>query len=150
MDKNFGRGKIIDEIYKVYARPHIVNPIFMIDHPIELSPLAKQKTDDERYVERLQLLCVGGNELCNGFSELNDPQEQEARFKEQERLHQGGDDEAMPYDSDFITALKHGLPPTAGLGMGIDRLVKLLMDADNLKEVILFPTLKNENPIKKS
>jgi len=150
LDKNFGRGKIIDEIYKVYARPHIVNPIFMIDHPIELSPLAKQKTDDERYVERLQLLCVGGNELCNGFSELNDPQEQEARFKEQERLHQGGDDEAMPYDSDFITALKHGLPPTAGLGMGIDRLVKLLMDADNLKEVILFPTLKNENPIKKS
>lgn len=142
MDKSFGRGKIIDEIYKTYARPKIVNPLFIIDHPVELSPLAKNKKDDPRYVERMQLLCVGGNELCNGFSELNDPIEQERRFKEQERLQQGGDDESMPYDQDFITALKHGMPPTAGLGMGIDRLVKLLTNSDNLKEVILFPTLK--------
>ncbi len=140
--KNDGRGKIIDEIYKTYARPHIVNPIFMIDHPVELSPLAKQRQDDPRYVERVQLLCVGGNELCNGFSELNDPIEQENRFKEQERLQEAGDDESMPYDEDFVTALKHGMPPTAGLGMGIDRLVKLLTDSENLKEVILFPTLK--------
>lgn len=116
----------------------------MIDHPVELSPLAKQRPDNPKYVERLQLLCAGGNELCNGFSELNDPVEQENRFKEQERLHEEGDEESMPYDKDFITALKHGMPPTAGLGMGIDRLVKLLVNAKNLKEVILFPTLKPE------
>lgn len=144
IDSKTGRGKLIDEIYKKYARPHIVDPIFMIDHPVELSPLAKQKADDNRYVERVQLLCVGGNELCNGFSELNDPIEQEERFKEQERLMSAGDDESMPYDKDFVTALKHGMPPTAGLGMGIDRLVKLLVGADSLKEVILFPTLKND------
>lgn len=144
VDKNTGRGKLIDEIYKTYARPKIVNPIFMIDHPVELSPLAKAKESDPRYVERMQLVCVGGNELCNGFSELNDPIDQEARFKEQERLGGAGDEESMPYDEDFVCALKHGMPPTAGLGMGIDRLVKLLMNAQNLKEVILFPTLKPE------
>ncbi len=142
IDKNTGRGKLIDEIYKVYARPKIINPIFMIDHPVELSPLAKRKPNDPRYVERLQLLCVGGNELCNGFSELNDPIDQEERFREQERLEAAGDDESMPFDEDYVTALKHGLPPTAGLGMGIDRLIKLLMNSENLKEVILFPTLK--------
>jgi lysyl-tRNA synthetase, class II len=145
IDKNTGRGKLIDEIYKTHARPKIINPIFMTDHPIELSPLAKRKTDDPRYAERFQLLCVGGNELCNAFSELNDPLDQEARFKEQEKLRELGDVEGMRYDEDFVTALKHGMPPTTGLGMGIDRLVKLMCNADNLKEVILFPTLKPEN-----
>ncbi len=139
-----GRGKIIDEIYKKYARPFIVNPVFMIDHPTELSPLAKSKAEDPRYVERFQLVCVGGNELCNAFSELNDPIDQEARFKEQEALREAGDEEGMCYDADFITALKHGMPPTSGLGMGIDRLVKLLVNAKNLKEVILFPILRPE------
>ncbi|MDO8499514.1 MAG: lysine--tRNA ligase [bacterium] len=144
VDKTMGRGKLIDEIYKALVRPKIVHPIFMIDHPVELSPLAKAKADDPRYVERMQLVCAGGNELCNAFSELNDPIDQENRFKEQERLSAGGDEEGMPYDEDFVTALKHGMPPTAGLGMGIDRLVKLLVDAKNLKEVILFPTLRPE------
>ena len=142
VDPGTGRGKLIDEIYKAYARTKIINPIFMIDHPVELSPLAKKKPNDPRYVERFQLLCVGGNELMNAFSELNDPLDQEERFKEQTRLADAGDEESMPYDEDFVTALKHGMPPTAGLGMGIDRLVKLLVNADNLKEVILFPTLK--------
>jgi len=144
IDKNTGRGKLVDEIYKTYARPNIINPVFMIDHPVELSPLAKRKIDNPAYTERMQLVCVGGNELCNAFSELNDPLDQEARFKEQESLRKAGDDEGMQYDADFITALKQGMPPTAGLGMGIDRLVKLLMNTDNLKEVILFPTLKPE------
>jgi elongation factor P--beta-lysine ligase len=139
-----GRGKIIDEIYKKFARPNIINPIFVTDHPVELSPLAKRKADDPRYTERFQLLCVGGNELCNAFSELNDPLDQEERFKEQERLVEAGDEEGMRYDEDYITALKHGMPPTSGLGMGIDRLVKLLVNAPNLKEVILFPTLRSE------
>jgi lysyl-tRNA synthetase class 2 len=140
-----GRGKIIDEIYKKFARPNIINPIFVTDHPVELSPLAKRKTSDPRYVERFQLLCVGGNELCNAFSELNDPLDQEERFREQESLREGGDEEGMRHDEDFVTALKHGMPPTTGLGMGIDRLVKLLVNADNLKEVILFPTLRPDN-----
>lgn len=144
VDAKTGYGKMIDEIYKTYARPNIINPVFMIDHPVELSPLAKRKTDNPNCVERMQLVCVGGNELCNGFSELNDPLDQESRFKDQERLHAAGDEESMPYDEDYITALKHGMPPTAGLGMGIDRLVKLLVDAPNLKEVILFPILKPE------
>ncbi len=139
-----GRGKIIDEIYKKFARPFIKNPIFVTDHPVELSPLAKRKADNPDYTERFQLVCIGGNELCNAFSELNDPLDQEARFKEQEALREAGDDEGMRYDEDFINALKHGMPPTTGLGMGIDRLVKLLMDTPNLKEVILFPTLRPE------
>ncbi|MCX6782177.1 MAG: lysine--tRNA ligase [Candidatus Magasanikbacteria bacterium] len=145
IDKNMGRGKLIDEIYKAYARPNIVNPIFMTNHPVELSPLAKRREDEPRYTERFQLLCVGGNELCNAFSELNDPIDQEARFREQEKEREQGDEESMRFDEDFITALKHGMPPTAGLGMGIDRFVKLLTNSENLKEVILFPTLKPDN-----
>ncbi len=144
VDVKTGYGKMVDEIYKTYARPKIINPVFMIDHPVELSPLAKRKSDNPRYVERMQLVCVGGNELCNGFSELNNPLDQELRFKDQERLRVAGDEESMPYDEDYITALKHGMPPTAGLGMGIDRLVKLLVDAPNLKEVIVLPMLKPE------
>ena len=144
IEKTSDRGRLIDDIYKHFARPKIINPIFMTDHPVELSPLAKRRSDDPRYVERFQLLCVGGNELCNAFSELNDPLDQEERFKEQIKNRSAGDEESMPYDEDFINALKHGMPPTAGLGMGIDRLVKLLVDAPNLKEVILFPTLRPE------
>ncbi|MFA6105110.1 MAG: lysine--tRNA ligase [Patescibacteria group bacterium] len=145
IDSGTGRGKLIDEIYKKFARPNIINPIFVIDHPVELSPLAKRKVKNLNYVERFQLLCVGGNELCNAFSELNDPIDQEERFKEQLRLEAAGDDESMPYDTDFVEALMHGMPPTAGMGMGIDRLVKLLTNAPNLKEVILFPTLRPES-----
>jgi lysyl-tRNA synthetase class 2 len=139
-----GRGKLIDEIYKKFARPFIKNPVFMTDHPAELSPLAKRKSDNPNYVERFQLVCIGGNELCNAFSELNDPLDQEERFREQETLREAGDEEGMQFDEDFITALKHGMPPTSGLGMGIDRLVKLLVNAPNLKEVILFPLLRPE------
>ena len=116
----------------------------MTDHPVELSPLAKRKEDNPNYVERMQLLLAGGFELCNAFSELNDPVDQEERLKEQEHLLETGDEEAQRYDEDFICALKHGMPPTAGLGMGIDRLVTLLTDSHNLKEAILFPTLKPE------
>ncbi|MDO8626360.1 MAG: lysine--tRNA ligase [Candidatus Magasanikbacteria bacterium] len=144
VDTTADRGKLIDDIYKKYVRPHIVNPIFMIDHPVELSPLAKKKAADPSYVERFQLLCIGGNELCNAFTELNDPLDQEARFREQAENEARGNEESMPFDEDFVTALKHGMPPTAGFGMGIDRLVKLLANAENLKEVILFPTLRPE------
>ncbi len=143
-----GRGKLVDEIYKTFARPKIIDPIFMIDHPVELSPLAKRKPEDPRYVERMQLVCAAGVELCNGFSELNDPLDQEERFREQESLRAAGDDEAQRFDEDFLNALKHGMPPTAGLGMGLDRLAKMLTNSPNLKEVILFPTLKPEAGLK--
>jgi lysyl-tRNA synthetase class 2 len=137
-----GRGKIIDEVYKKYARPKIVNPIYLTDHPVELSPLAKKRVDDPRYVERFQLICAKGFELCNAFSELNDPIDQQERFDEQDKLFTAGDEEAMTSDADFVEALKHGMPPTAGLGMGVDRLIALLTDTHSLKEVIAFPTMK--------
>lgn len=144
VDKSMGRGKIIDEIFKTFVRPKILNPTFIIDHPIELSPLAKKKPEDERYTERFQLLLGKGTELTNAFSELNDPLDQEERFREQEKDKKGGDEEAHPFDKDFIEALKHGMPPTAGFGMGIDRLAAILTDSHNIKEVIVFPTLKPE------
>jgi lysyl-tRNA synthetase class 2 len=138
------RGKIMDEIFKKVVRPKIINPIFIINHPVELSPLAKKVPGDPRYVERFQLL-VAGTELANSWSELNDPQDQRERFIAQEKQREAGDVEAMRIDEDFIAALEHGMPPTAGLGMGIDRLTALLTNSHNIKEVILFPTLKPEN-----
>jgi len=138
------RGKIMDEIFKKVVRPKIVNPIFVINHPIELSPLAKKIYKDPHYVERFQLL-VAGVELTNAFSELNDPIDQKERFMSQQKMREAGDIEAMEIDNDFITALEHGMPPTAGLGMGIDRLTAIITNSHNLKEVILFPTLKPEN-----
>lgn len=139
-----GRAKMMDEIFKTLVRPKIIQPIYVIDYPVELSPLAKRKTDHPLYTERMQLLAAGGFELCNAFSELNDPLDQEERFKDQEKLRATGDEEAQRFDEDFITALKHGLPPAAGLGMGIDRLTALLTNSHNLKEVILFPILRPE------
>ncbi len=140
-DKSWNRGKIIDEIYKETVRPKIINPTFLINHPIEISPLAKQMSERPDYTERFQLL-VSGFEICNGFSELNDPLEQEKRFKEQQKSLDRGDEEAQPFDQDFITALKYGLPPTAGEGIGIDRLVIILTNTHNIREVILFPTMR--------
>ncbi|MCH7758923.1 lysine--tRNA ligase [Patescibacteria group bacterium] len=141
IEKIWGRGKIIDEIFKEFVRPKIINPTFIINHPIELSPLAKKIPDNPNYVERLQLL-IAGLEICNGWSELNDPFDQEARFQEQQKLRKKGDQEAQRLDEDFITALKYGMPPTAGEGIGIDRLVSILTDTKNIKEVILFPTMR--------
>ncbi|KPJ85397.1 lysyl-tRNA synthetase [Parcubacteria bacterium SG8_24] len=136
------RGKIMDDMFKKLVRPEVVSPTFIIDHPIELSPLAKKKREDGRYVERFQLLLGGGVELINAFSELNDPIDQRERFLEQERLRAGGDEEAQRIDQDYLEALEVGMPPTAGFGMGIDRLTALLVDAHSIKEVILFPTMR--------
>lgn len=136
------RGSILDNLYKKFVRANIVNPTFIIDQPVELSPLAKKKRSDPRYVERFQLVLAEGTELVNAFSELNDPIDQRQRFEEQERLREKGDDEAQHMDEDYVEALSVGLPPTAGFGMGIDRLTAILTDSHNLKEVILFPTLR--------
>lgn len=141
IDKIWSRGKILDEIFKELIRPKIVDPTFLLDHPIELSPLAKKKPDNPDYVERFQLL-IAGMEICNAFSELNDPIDQEERFRQQQSLKEAGEEEAQNFDEDFIEALKYGLPPTAGEGIGIDRLAIILSDVHNIREVILFPTLR--------
>ncbi|MBI3459224.1 lysine--tRNA ligase, partial [Candidatus Azambacteria bacterium] len=135
--------KLIDEIYKKLTLPRIIQPTFIINHPIEISPLAKEKEDDPTKVERFQLI-VGGLEIVNAFSELNNPIEQEKRFKNQKKLKEKGDEEAQNYDTDFIEALEYGMPPTAGLGIGIDRLTMLLTNSPNIKEVLLFPTMKEK------
>jgi lysyl-tRNA synthetase class 2 len=137
-------GKILDEIFKTFVRPKIEQPTFIVDYPIALSPLAKRKANNPNLTERFQLLVGKGIELTNAFSELNDPLDQEERFKRQQEAREAGEEEAQRFDKDFVEALRHGMPPVAGLGIGIDRLTALLTDSHNIKEVILFPTLKPE------
>ncbi len=136
-------GKIIAEIFDQKAQPSLIDPVFIVDHPVGVSPLAKRKRGAPDLVERFELF-INGWELANAFSELNDPVEQEQRFREQERLKQEGDEEAHPIDSDYVRALEYGLPPTGGLGIGIDRFAMLVTDAPSIKEVILFPHMKPE------
>ncbi|HIH01798.1 TPA: hypothetical protein HA259_06985 [Thermoplasmata archaeon] len=136
-------GKVIAEMFDQKAQPNLIDPVFIIDHPLEVSPLAKRKRGAPELVERFELF-MNGWELANAFSELNDPVEQEQRFREQERLKQEGDEEAHPIDADYVRALEYGLPPTGGLGIGIDRFAMLVTDAPSIKEVILFPHMKPE------
>jgi lysyl-tRNA synthetase class 2 len=138
-----GRGKLIDELYKETARPHLKDPIFLTDHPLDLSPLAKQKDDDANKVQRFQLV-VCGMEIVNAFSELNDPIDQRERFKAQTKLKKEGDAEAHSMDGEFVKALEYGMPPTAGWGMGIDRLTAILTDTDSIREAVLFPFVKEK------
>ena len=139
------KGTIIDNIYKHTVRPKIVQPTYLVDYPVELSPLAKRKRDDMRYVEMFQLVYGKGVENVKAFSELNDPIDQAERFEEQRKAREAGDDEAQFADDAYVEALKHGMPPTAGFGVGIDRLAATLTDSHNLKEVIMFPALKPKN-----
>lgn len=127
-----------DEIFRKSVRPKIIEPTFVIDHPVELSPLAKKLGKDGRHVARFQLI-AGGFELCNAFSELNDPIDQKERFNEQKKLK---GEEIHPYDEEFLEALEYGMPPAAGIGIGLDRLVMFLTNSYNLREIILFPTMK--------
>jgi lysyl-tRNA synthetase class 2 len=136
-----GWGKLIDQVQSEFVEPKLVQPTFLTDYPIELSPLAKQRPDDPRTVERFEAF-VTGFEIANAYSELNDPLEQAARFREQAQLREAGDDETESIDEDYINALEHGMPPTGGLGVGIDRLVMLLSNRRSIREVILFPTLR--------
>jgi lysyl-tRNA synthetase class 2 len=134
--------KIIDELLKQFVRPNLIQPTFLIDYPIELSPLAKRKPDDPRHVERFQGY-IGGGEMCNAFTELNDPLDQLERFKEQQKNRAAGDEEAMPIDDDFINALMYGMPPTGGVGLGVDRLTMLFTDQPHIRDVILFPAMRS-------
>jgi lysyl-tRNA synthetase class 2 len=135
--------RIVDELLKQFVRPNLIQPTFLIDYPVELSPLAKRKPDDPTHVERFQPCVGGGVELGNAFTELNDPLDQYARFVEQQKDRDEGDEEAMPIDLDYVTALMYGLPPTGGVGIGVDRLVMLLTDQATLRDVILFPAMRN-------
>jgi len=140
VDKIDSKEKIADTIFKK-LRGKIIEPTFIIDHPLEISPLAKKKIDDPEKTARFQFI-VFGSEIVNGFSELNDPIDQKERFKKQAEMKKKGDIEAHPQDIDYIEAIEYGMPPTAGLGIGIDRLVTVLTDSSSLKEVILFPFMK--------
>jgi lysyl-tRNA synthetase class 2 len=134
--------RIVDELLKQFVRTRQIEPIFLIDYPVALSPLSKRKPSDPSHVERFQPY-MGGAELGNAFTELNDPLDQLARFEEQQRDKDSGDEEAMPIDEDFVTALMHGMPPTGGVGIGIDRVTMLLADQATLRDVILFPAMRN-------
>lgn len=137
-------GQLVDHLFSEHVEPTLVQPTFITNHPVELSPLAKRSTADPRLVERFEPF-VAGMEIGNAFSELNDPADQRARFDEQRALHDAGDAEAHPLDEDFLLAMEHGMPPTGGLGIGIDRLVIVLTDAQHIREVLLFPYMRPES-----
>lgn len=144
-DASMGRGKLIDEIFSELCEQHFQQPTFIMDYPVEMSPLCKKHRLNPSLAERFELM-ITGKEIANAYSELNDPVDQLERFREQARLKESGDDEAMFVDYDFVRALEFGMPPTTGLGIGIDRLVMILTDQDAIQEVLFFPQLRPENP----
>ena len=139
--ENLGYGNLVDQLYKKVARPHLVNPVFLVEHPISLSPLARANDENPNITDRFQLV-INGAEIINAYSELVDPQEQERRLEEQAKLKAGGDEEAMPMDYDYISAMEYGMPPISGWGIGIDRLIQLLTASDNIKDIVLFPLMR--------
>jgi len=143
LKKGMGRDKILDELFSELVEPELIQPTFVMDHPRELSPLAKDHRETEGLVERFELF-VAGFELANSFSELNDPREQRRRFEHQKGLIDAGDDEAQPIDEDFLEAMEAGMPPTGGMGMGVDRLIMLLTDSNNIRDILLFPHMRPE------
>jgi lysyl-tRNA synthetase class 2 len=142
IDPSKGRGRLVDELLSTFVEPNLIQPTFLLDYPLEMSPLAKRKRGNDRLVERFEGF-VGGREVANAFTELNDPVEQRERFQEQLR-EQTADEEVEIADEDFLQALEYGMPPTGGLGMGIDRLVMLFANQQSIREVILFPQLKTK------
>ncbi len=148
IDDTMGKGKLIDEIFGEFCEGTFIQPTFIIDYPVEMSPLTKMHRSKPGLTERFELM-VNGKELANAYSELNDPIDQEERFKEQLRLSEKGDDEAMFIDQDFLRALQFGMPPTSGIGIGIDRLVMLMTGQTTIQEVLLFPQMRPEKTVKK-
>ncbi|MBM3132130.1 MAG: lysine--tRNA ligase, partial [Chloroflexi bacterium] len=144
VDHGLSWAKLVDHLLSETVERHLIQPTFLIDYPVDLSPLAKRKPGDDRFVERFEGFC-GGMEIANAFSELNDPIDQRGRFADQERMRaEFGDEEVERTDADFLTALEHGMPPTGGLGVGIDRLIMILTGQHSIREVILFPQLRTK------
>jgi lysyl-tRNA synthetase class 2 len=139
----FTGGKLLDEMFSAFQEPALVQPTFVVDYPKAISPLAKVHRTDSRITERFELF-VQGRELANAFSELNDPDDQRSRFEDQARQRQAGNDEAQPYDADYIRALEYGMPPTGGMGIGVDRVLMLLLGQSSIRDVILFPAMRPE------
>ena len=144
VDSSMARGKLIDEIFGEKCEGQLIQPTFITDYPVEMSPLAKKHRDKEGLVERFEAIC-NGKEICNAFSELNDPIDQRERFEDQLKLAKRGDEEAMVLDEDFLRSIEYGMPPTAGLGIGIDRLSMIMTDSNSIQDVLFFPQMKPEN-----
>jgi lysyl-tRNA synthetase class 2 len=138
-----GKAKLIDTIFGEKCEKHYIQPTFIIDYPVEMSPLTKKHRDKQGLVERFELM-INGKEVANAYSELNDPIDQRERFEEQAQLAARGDDEAMFIDQDFLRALEYGMPPTAGIGFGLDRLCMLLTNSPSIQDVLLFPQMRPE------
>ena len=147
-DETMGKGKLIDEIFGAKCEGNYVQPTFIIDYPVEMSPLTKRHRSNPDLTERFELM-VNGKELANAYSELNDPIDQRFRFEEQLRLSEKGDDEAMFIDQDFLRALEYGMPPTSGIGIGMDRLTMFMTGQESIQEVLLFPQMRPEKLVKK-
>jgi lysyl-tRNA synthetase class 2 len=143
-EKSWGAGKLLTEIYEATVERQLIQPTFMTAYPTEVSPLSRKNDDDPRITDRFELI-IGGSEIANGFSELNDPEDQADRFRQQTDQKDAGDHEAMHFDEDYIRALEYGMPPTAGEGVGIDRLVMILTDSASIRDVLLFPYMRPEN-----
>ena len=143
VEPSMGKGKLIDEIFGGKCEKHYIQPTFITDYPVEMSPLTKKHRDKAGLVERFELM-INGKEIANAYSELNDPIDQRERFEEQVKLMERGDDEAMFIDNDFLRALEYGMPPTAGIGIGIDRLCMLLTNQPSIQDVLLFPQMRPE------
>ncbi|MEM9822563.1 MAG: amino acid--tRNA ligase-related protein, partial [Bacteroidota bacterium] len=144
VDETMGKGKLIDEIFGEKCEAQLIQPTFITNYPVEMSPLAKKHRTEEGLAERFEAIC-NGKEICNAFSELNDPIDQRERFAAQLELGKRGDDEAMVLDEDFLRALEYGMPPTAGLGIGMDRLAMILTNSNSIQDVLFFPQMKPEN-----